>query len=70
MMLLGFRIGGIFGWRIHVESDRRPIASVRTFVFSACGDNYKIADLHQGTLAVDHRRQLTFDYQEHLIAIL
>ena len=34
------------------------------------GDNYKIADLHQGTLAVDFRGQLALDYHEHLIAIL
>ena len=37
MILLGFRIGGIFGWRVHVESDRWPIASVCKFVFRARG---------------------------------
>jgi hypothetical protein len=69
-ILLAFRIGGIFGWRVHVESERRPIASICKLVFRAWGDDYKVADIHQGTLAVDLRGHLSLDYQEHLIAIL
>ena len=68
--LLALRVGGVFGWRIHVESYRRPIASVGKFVLLCAGDAHKIANLHQRSLTVDLRRELALDHQEHLVAIL
>jgi hypothetical protein len=68
--LLALRVGGILGWRIHVESYRWPIASVGKFVLCARGDTHKIANLHQRSFTVDLRRKLALDHQEHLVTIL